>query len=428
MKGPLSVAALLLVCGLLLSGCGLMQPPQTYMRLPKLPAQEAELMERVLANLPSDAAILRPRKSTQASMLPIRDMNGDGRDEAVVFYKLKESNDQIAGEIWSRSDAGWEKMTTIQGEGYDLDMLRLVDLLPGGKPALVVGYVAGSQNGLSIYAFEGGELKRLFQTPYNELVIDDMNEDGQQDLTIFTRSRERNQIGGSAVLYQYEQEAFAKKGSTEMDPFVNAYYTVMVGQAMPGRKSIVLDGGVGAHSSYTQLIIWEKGNLKAVFPDASNPTFRAYSAVSSDVNEDGVIDIPLMLTPPGWEGKAMVEMQWIYAYMNWDGGTGLTYVMERYISNAQGFYFDVPKEWKGTYTFEPQAQSIRFVAVHDRKTLAEIRYVPIDKWKEGAEPGWTPLVRTSTTVYAVNTDSYDMARNAFHLVTESPELAEEGKP
>lgn len=421
-------ATVCLVCMLLGTGCGLIQQPQTYMRLPKLSAEEEKLMEQVQLSLPQGAAIIRPRKSNQVNTVPILDLNGDGNDEAVLFYKNKGDKDQIIGEIWTRVQEGWKRLTTLTGEGFELDMLKFVDFMQNGKPNVLIGYGStnkGEQKGLTVYSLEPtGQLQKQFESPYQELVIDDLNQDGKMDMTVINRVRGKDKDTSNAVLFQYEG-SYLKKGEAELDPYVNGYYSVISGNGAAGRRAIFLDASVGAHSSYTQILVWDAGRLKAVLSDS---TFRAYSALSSDVDGDGIIEIPLMRATPGWENAAMAETPWVYPYYKWDGNSGLTFVLERYYNNALGYYIEIPKEWLSLYTLEKTEQSIRFLKTTDRALLAEFRFIPIEQYKSEQVSGWVELTRTATTVFVVNEAAEQVGRAAFHLVTDTPQLEEDIMP
>jgi hypothetical protein len=199
----------------------------------------------------------------------------------------------------------------------------------------------------------------------------------------------------------------------------------MSGQVSANKRGVILDAGVGAHSSLSQILIWDNGQLRAVFSDKDNPTFRAYSALSTDVNRDQIIEIPLMITPPGWEKAAMVEIPWIIQYFNWDGEAGLSYVLERYMDNTRGFYIDIPKSWSGKYTLEKTDTSVRFMTTAEKALLAEIRFVPVEQWKGDQVDTLVELTRTATTVFTINKGAVDSDKSFFHLVTETIDQGED---
>lgn len=425
--------ALLLLAGLLLglgAGCSLMQQPQTYMRLPKLMVEEAKLMEQVQLSLPAGAAFIRPRRADQRNTVAMLDLDGDSRQEAVLFYKNKGDKDQIIGEIWTSRQGVWQRLATIPGEGNELDTLKFADLMMNGRQSVMIGYSAANksdQRGLTVYSLEAdGQLTKQFESPYQEFVVDDLNADGKKDVTVINRAREKDKDKANAVLYQYEQ-SMQKLGMVDLDPSVNGYYNVIAGAVAPSQRGILLDAGVGAHSSTTQLLLWENGRLRAVFSDRSNPTFRAYTALSTDVDGDGILDIPLMKEAPGWEEAAMAYKAWLYPYYKWDGKNGLTFVLERYYNNEQGYYVDIPKDWVNRYTVEKTPQSVRFVGLTGGQLLAEIRAVPVDQWTESAG-GWIELTRTGSTVFEVNTEAAPVGRSAFHLITETTQQKEDRLP
>jgi hypothetical protein len=392
------------------------------MRLPKLLAEEERLMEQIQLNLPPEAAIIRPRKSNQMNTVPILDLNGDGNEEAVMFYKDKGNKDKIVGQVWSRALDGWKMADTIQGEGNELDTLKFVDLMGNGRLSILVGYSSLSskdQKGLTIYSMGNeGQLQKQLESSYQELIIDDLDGDGKKDMTVITHERGRDKDIAWATLYQYDR-TLAERGKTSLDPYVNGYYNVLSGQVSANKRAVILEAGIGAHSSKTQLLVWDAGQLKTIFPERDNPTFRAYSALSMDVDQDGIVEIPKMIAPPGYEEAAMVEIPWILQFYKWDGGTGLSFVLERYTENNRGFYINIPQDWYGRYTLERTEHSLRFLSMPDRSLLAEIRYIPVELWRDDEDGAWIELTRTANTVYIINQAAASSGKEFFHLVTET---------
>ncbi|TVY06712.1 hypothetical protein FPZ49_28070 [Paenibacillus cremeus] len=408
-------AALLLPL-LLCSGCQLMQQPQSYMRLPKLPAEQEALKATIERTLPAGAVLIRPRKVSGKGMIPLVDLDGDGREEAVFFYKTK-INDQIHGEVWKQSAEGWQSFDKFEGAGSELDSLQLEDVTHDGKPDVIAAYATSSltsPKGLAVYSMGSGKLTKAFDLPFTELVIDDLNGDGVKDMTVI-ELKERG-LGATATLYQYDN-GLAKLGSVSLAAGINGYINVVAGKVTKDRRGVVLDSALGAHSSQTELIVFDQGGLRSVLD--TKLTMKAYTGKSEDADRDGILEIAGMRAPLGYENKALAVTPWIYTFAKWDGAAGLTPVLERYANNDKGYELDIPEQWKQQYTLEVTDTSATFWTYPERKRLAEIRTVPVKTWTDN-DAEWTVLRRTADKVYAVNRDAAGLA-DRFRLLSEMNE-------
>lgn len=410
MKRKAAAVWLALVLGC--TGCGFMEQPGAYMRLPKLPAEQEALKLTIERSLPEGAALIRPRKAEQKGAYSLIDLDGDGSEEAVFFYKIK-NKEQLNGEIWRMKDGSWQRLDRFEGAGFELDSLTFDDVVQKERKDVIAGYSTGAESakGLAVYSWEAGRMVKKVELPYTDYVIDDLNGDGKKDVTVIVHDRG---VSSNATLYQYDN-ALRKLGSVRLDSTVNDYYNVLGGRVSADKRGVVLDASVGAHSSNTELLVYDAGKLKR----ALNPqtTYKAYSGKSEDADGDGIIEISGMYDPPGYENEAMVNIPWIETFAKWDGGRGLTTVLERYYSGEYGYTFDIPLEWKDRFTVKKSEASVRFVDTADGKQMAEIRVFPQAEWTDDNQT-WTVLSRTMDQVYAIDANGAAY-RSFFRLLSEA---------
>ncbi len=407
-KAAAAWLALVLGC----TGCGFMGQPGAYMRLPKLPAEQEALKQTIERSLPDGAALIRPRKAEQKGAFSLIDLDGDGSEEAVFFYKIKDK-EQLHGEIWEMKDEAWQRLDRFEGAGFELDSLTFDDVVRQGRKDVIAGYSTGAESakGLAVYSVEAGRMVKKLELPYTDYVIDDLNGDGKKDITIVEHERG---ISSKAALYQYDGE-LRKLGNVRLDSTVNDYYNVLGGRVSADKRGVVLDASVGAHSSYTELLVYEGGKLKRALPPQT--TYKAYSGKSEDADGDGILEISGMYAPPGYENEAMASIPWIETFAKWDGGRGLTTVLERYFNGEYGYTFDIPPEWKDRFTVKKSENSVRFVNPGDGGLLAEIRAFPQAEWTDEPE-SWAVLSRTMDQVYAIDANGAAY-RSFFRLLSEA---------
>ncbi|TBL80567.1 FG-GAP repeat domain-containing protein [Paenibacillus thalictri] len=366
----------------LCSACGIIQSPESYMRLPKLPAEQEALKTTIEQSLPAGAVLVRPKTPNRYGTIPVLDLDGDGVKEAVAFYK-EQTSSHIIGEVWKQKpDGGWQMAARLPEEGSSLEELSFQDLTNDGQIDIAVGTSLSNAQpkGLSVYGWDGTNWTAKMKLTYSNWAVGDLNGDGKKDISVETEKRNGGLTSSSFTLMQYDGQPVTL-GTIELASGINAVYSMKLGNVAAGRQGVVLDMSVGAHSSQTQLVVFDQDELKTPLP--VERTFKAYSGLSEDADGDGIIEISGMKQPPGWEQEPMYKIPWIMTYARWDGDKGLIPVMERYNNLGLGYYFNIPKDWGDGYTVEIDGEHIvRFVSYPDRKQLAAIRMFSLEEWAQ----------------------------------------------
>jgi hypothetical protein len=399
---------------LLQTGCAIIRSPESYMRLPGLTIEQESLKEAMEQARPEGAVAVFPRTPSSYGTVPMTDLDGDGSKEAVAFYKEKTSG-AIKGEIWSK-DAGispgsdsWRRQAVLEGDGTFLEEIQFQDVTNDNRIDIIVGYSLGNQQqkGLTLYSQPepGAGWSPAAKLPYSLWGAGDLNGDGKQDLSVVSGKRE---TGFSFELYQYDGK-LDKLGSVSLGNDSNAFYSMKVGGVTAaGRQGAVLDASIGAHSSYTSLVVYEQGGLS--LPLATSLTYKAYSGLSEDIDGDGIIEISGMREPLGMGQTAMVNMPWIYQYFRWDGAGGLTPILEQYINMRHGYTLQIPPEWNKSFTIDQNdANETRFLTYPgERKLLAAVRMFPLAQWT-GDTPEWVEVRRTTDAVIVIDREHMQVA-------------------
>ncbi|MCR8631165.1 hypothetical protein [Paenibacillus radicis (ex Xue et al. 2023)] len=354
--------------------------------------------------LPPGASLVRPKKSKTTGSIFVNDLDRDGILEAIVYYQASENNKGLTGMLWQQKGDTWKLLNEFQGEGYELDTLMFDDVTDDGSLEVIAGYSGGEKvaKGLIVYRFDGHNFNKIFDSPYTEFVVDDLNEDNKKDLSILTL--ERNASSSLTVL-QYSQNSFQTIGATPLDSHVSGYYSVQSNWIAESKRGILLDAGIGAHSAYTQLVYFEQGNLIKAFPDKDIP-LKPRPSINGDFNHDGIVEIGMDRVPTGWENEPYVSTPWITAFYRWDSQKGYTSapLYELFMDIGSGFYFEIPVEWNKDYQLQrPKDEGvIRFIAnisgeTVEWKTMSEEAWVSMQPSTD-----WLEIGRTAKTVTALH--------------------------
>nr|WP_275444556.1 hypothetical protein [Paenibacillus sp. ACRRX] len=398
-----SVWIVLVVFTFLLSGCEWVQDPKSLLSVPRLPDEQASLMSIITSHLPEGGAIIRPTNSSDNSAIRIADLNNDGQAEAIVFYETPDREVRIHGMILQSDGKTWSKTVDFDGEGVKLDRVDIVDLTNDNTLDLVIGYSypeSDSNKGMIIYSFNNNQLTKIFEQPYAQYVIDDLDRNMKNELYVVTNHKSKPPVLSQ---YKYDEDKLKKMTEKVMDNEINGFLNVMSGYISKDKRGIVMDANAGANYSFTIAVtLSESGELKEVFP--KDLTIKKRTILSSDINADGIIEIPIPERPEGWEDYyEEYEIPFFQSYYQWDGKNDLRLVQKQFRDYMERFHFTIPVSWYGRVSIDTKSninEYLRFIDFNTNETLAEVRFFSVETW-ERYKDKWTYLAAYGDEVIGI---------------------------
>lgn len=373
----------LLFLSLIVSGCGNMKTPSDLLQAPSQGSSDGNLTGIVRSFLPPNAHLTVPVQSESGSAIQLQDLDQDGQDELLAFYKTDKTDYEINTLLLSQQDGKWSRLATLTGVGSELHYVSFADVTADGKADLLLGYGGGEglTRELAVYSLKGGTLTELIKQPYDQLLVGDLTGEGVTDIAVL-----QGIYATDTVRENHLQLLRLKGGTAEMLSDQKLDGNVMQFQftkAASSRNAIVVDAAIGAHAAYTSLLIWENGQFTDILatedyqhpalasgnnlvlappvpapdtPIGSNSlAIKDYPLDSKDVNGDGITEIGFLVPPAGTENLPLVATPFITKYYQWDGQSGLKLVQEQF--DRWGFNFRLPKAWAGQTLLEVPADS-----------------------------------------------------------------------
>ncbi|WP_249899073.1 hypothetical protein [Paenibacillus sp. PK3_47] len=374
-----------------LSGCTFISDPVSRMKVPDLSADKASLMTAINSLIPAGSSLIRPTNNNDSSIFT-EDLDNDGTLETLVFYLTSNEAVLIHGMILEKQEDGWVKKLDFDGDGTQLDSVDLRDLTGDGKLNIITGYSRGEEKGMVVYNYSGGELEEVLTEPYTKYLLDDLNEDGIEDLTIVYFKR--NEFA-TITTYQYNDGFKVLDKLEDLDPYFSNYYNIVSGKVAENKEGIVLDSAVDSRSAYTTMVVMENSKLRVVIPGDAR-TFKDRKIVSEDIDEDGIIEIGLLEPPKGWEYFDPETIPYFNSYYKWDGKDGLTFSTKKYHDPSGRFTIDFSPEWLENITVDTksvQDKSLKFIMSDTGETVAEVSFFTEEEWSKAKNSGWDLLGR-----------------------------------
>ena len=390
----LAVCALL---GLLLTGCNMPleenRQVEDLLRAPQLAGDYGALQSALNDWLGESAQLKYPLQGELLSPFVLQDLDGDGVQDAAVFYTTAQSTNVCIAILQKDAEGNWEVRQNLEGLADTVDTVRLARLQAGGSTQLVVGYVASrGDNYLAVYSYEDGELSAILEQSYEQYLVEDITGGGNQDLILMSTLED----GG----VQIELLTVDRDGSFQQvavmglsaDKF-SGCASVAAGVGADGKRYLVLDGwtGISGNNLATVLLHFDEESQQMIPADQIstqelyNESLRNVSTlVSRDLDGDGTVEIPTQPDEAGLLNMSQSRrMDFIVTSSHPEKSFGL-------LDEETNCYIELPMEWEGNLMLTDSTEvegAVELRTVDENKLVLTVRLAS----NSANAAGWTRL-------------------------------------
>ena len=336
----LSLAALL--C-LLLSGCFVKTVDELY-TLPRHSDEYDNLqmaIDEVMAG--NGCEYCAPVSGTNQQSVQLADLDGDAEEEAIVFAKTS-GEKPLKAYVFDKIGGAYENIAVIDGNGTAFARVEYVDLDGKAGLELLIGRQLTNQvlQSVSAYAMEDGEIVQLMTASYSQFTTCDLDNDGKTDLFLLRFDAESKQ--GTAELYRYRNDQMEKGREVPLVSGAVCVKRIMTGSVAYNIPAVFVTSAPEEDSLTTDVFIFRGGtfqNLSAL--DHAQKTARNPLAYACDINADGLIELPELVSLPAADaaGETYSLIRWYHLGM--DGSRDI--VLRTYHRFSGGWYVEIPESW-----------------------------------------------------------------------------------
>ncbi|MEG1917733.1 MAG: VCBS repeat-containing protein [Oscillospiraceae bacterium] len=401
------LAALLLVT-LSLTGCLFDSPVEELYSLPQLPVEYTELESRIDAILASGAEYAAPVSGTNIQPVQLVDLDGDGTEEAVAFFRKTSDEKPLKIYIFRAQDEAYEQAAVIEGSGTTLYSVAYNDMDMDGKTELIVGWKISSElkalQALSVYALPDLQPEELMRSAYVKYAMADLNRDNRQELVVIRADGEGSSM---ADYYDWREQELTLTSSARVSMSVAELSRVKSGKLQNDIPALFVTGVEESSIGITDVLAVRDGALVNVTlsgaTGVSTEIFRFLSLYPQDINGDGLTEVPVpSLLPEGGDETVRYQINW----RNYDLNGTPRVAQVTYHDVEDGWYLTLPEEWDGR------------ILVTRGETGAEENCVTFFIRGEGKEPA-----RTFLKIYTITGDSreYKAVRGTRFVLSRQTE-------
>ena len=338
-----------------LSDNDLLQPP-------KATGEKAEIQSLLESTTNGDYSLKYPQSGDYRSAIVMQDLNGDGEDEAVAFYRNKKDSSAINVMFMDKVGGKWASVGTFSNANSDVDRIYFGDIDSDGISEAIVGWssylTGGSQ--VTMYKYKEGSVSEVIvndDTNYADMAFMDITNDGVSDLVILTTATEDDTGKSTSLARLYSSCAngkFSRVSEIKTNPNVVSYSQIMQGTVSDGVNGLFVDGNTSSLDELiTEVIYYSSQKKSLVSPldvtqndgTVTNVTQRVTSSVCRDIDEDGIIEVPSPFTPTLTDDKLTPCPITKWYKIDADKGK-MEQTIQTIASYFDGFYFILPDNWK----------------------------------------------------------------------------------
>lgn len=423
---------LLLAASLLLTGC--MTTVEQMYCPPKRSEQYLDLqsaMDRAMTGLEYCAPLSGENQQT----VQTADLDGNGIDEYLVFARGAEAR-PLKILVFTLEDENYVLTSTIESNGSTFEQVEYVQMDGTGGMELVVGCQVSDQvlRSVSVYSFAGGQAEQRLSANYTKFLTTDLDGDKRSELFVL-RPGQTDTDNGVAEFYEIENGIMERSNEAVMSEPVDRLKRVLTGSLHGGEPGVYVASTVEESAIITDVYAMVDGAFTNVSlsneSGTSVQTLRNYYVYADDIDNDGVVELPDLITMTPMDQARSADSQYLIRWyaMKRDGTeVDKLYTFHNY---AGGWYFQLNEEWVSRITVTQQGSAFDFyIWDSDFKTpekmMTIFAFTGEDREKLAAEDNRFVLSKGESTVYAgyleVASASYGITRedvvNGFHLIRQ----------
>ena len=335
---------------MMLTGCSFGSSIDTLMSPPKLSAEQEQIYKALTASTGDSISLKYPKSGKYLSAFIMEDIDGDGENEAIVFYEkngLSVEENTLRIKIFDKDGGDWHLKGDKAADGAEIEQVMISQLGSSDRMNIIIGtsMLNRSEKNVSIYNYSGGELEVSKCGSYSFFDVTDLDGDGENEFILVDGGSSEENARMKA--YKLGKDGKYTPSSTDLSGAFTEFSSFSYGKLPDGSTGLYIDEASGSGYIQTDIVCMKDDSLKKIFsaPEASTYTLRLSDWGSFDVDGDGMIEIPKQVPAPGYdnvtEGEQMLLTRW--HTVSPDGK--LTSCYNSYYSPGDGYIFLFPDVW-----------------------------------------------------------------------------------
>lgn len=380
-----SRAAFCLMTGvlILLSGCFFKSTDELY-AVPQASEEYVNLKETIEA-VKGTADYAAPTTGSNTQTVQLVDLDGDGTQEAVTFFRDNNTEKPLKIYIFSQTTKDeYKDVAVIEGDGTAIESISYNNLNGMSSKEIVVSWaMSTSVHILVAYSYDAGEVTELMRSGYSYYVPTDIDRDGADELLLIQMNESED--SNSVEYYDYKDGAMVLCSSAPLSKEIEDVRTFRAGYVKDNVPALYITSDYVNNGLITDILCLNNGKLQNITldPDTglSSGTLRLNSTVEpADIDGDGILELPQPHSIGIYGENINSENFWIIKWWEYDQNGVAWPVCTTYhnFNTYDSWYLILPDGWEGQFT----------LSRGDTNTAAGERSIVFSYWTgdEGTKP------------------------------------------
>lgn len=434
MKRKMRFFAWALSLALLLTGCANQTVEEMY-ALPKR-SKAYDKLQFAIDSAMAGLTYCAPRSGDNQQTVQSADLDGDGIEEYLVFAKGTDEKPLQVLIFKQEPDGTVRQVETIRSNGQAFEQVEYVEFddLPGCE--LVIGQQVSDQvlRSVAVYTFSGGGAEMLLLNTYSKFLTCDLDEDGLRELMVL-RPGEAATERGVAVLYSSQNGQIVRSVETELSEEPSKIRRMSAGRLQGGTPAVYVGSAADEKAIVTDIFALKDGKFTNISfsseADTSIRTLRNYYVYASDIDEDGILELPSLITMKPVTFVQEKQQQFLLRWFSLDVNGWEMDKMFTFHNYLGGWYLELNRDWASRISVEQEQDMYTFYVWDDSYQQATMLFklyvfTGTDRDKLASGAGRFPLYRAEGVAYAASLEygaadygiTQDQLIEAFHLLRQ----------
>ena len=426
-KRLLPIFALILV---LLTGCGAKTIDQMY-SLPRRSERNNNLRSAIESSMVG-RVYAAPVSGANQESVQTADLDGDGKEEYVVFTKVVQSDDLQILLFNQLTDENYELWETLSCKGSSFEQVQYADI--DGKPGceLVVGTQLNEQVNriASLYSFASGQAEKIKSVIYVKFLVCDLDENGCSELMVI-QNGEAEYGNGVARLYSNENGNVVGSAEAKLSVAPENIRRMALNKLYSGEPAVYVASACNESAVITDIFAIRDGTFSNISQSSdlgtSMQTLRNYFVYAEDLDNDGVLELPSLVSM-----RYNTTEQNLVRWFSVDINGKETNKLYTFHNLEDGWYLELESDWIDRFSADKNENIYTFYMWNNSYGAA----VPVftvyeltgkNRDIEASEKNRFPLYRGEDVVFAGKMETgsaiYGMTENylrsSFHLIRQN---------
>lgn len=407
MKRKWNILMLALIAVMLLSGCTMRTVDEMYC-LPKR-SEEYNNLQSAIDTAMTGREYCAPLTGENQQTVQQADLDGDGTAEYLLFAKGG-ADKPLQILIFRQEEERYVLSETLESNGTAFDQVEYVQMDSRGGVELIVGRQVSDQvlRSVSVYTFKEGLSEQLLTTNYTEFLTCDLDEDSYVELMLL-RPGLAEQANGVAVLYGVENGAMERSAEANMSMPVENLKRIITGSLHGSVPAVFVGSTVEGSAIITDVYALLNDTFTNVsFSNESGTsvqTLRNHYVYADDIDNDGVVELPDLITMRSIDEGGFSENQHLirwYAMRTNGSEVDKMYTFHNFVG---GWYLQLDKSWAERVTVEQAGSEYRFYlwnrnGTEYEKVFTVYAYTGNDREEKAVGENRFIIYRSDSTLYA----------------------------